>query len=381
MRLVDRHILRELLAPFAYCLAGFQIFWMAVDLFAQLEVYRRLKLSVFEVMGLYLWKMPELLGVIMPVALLMAALYTFGEMTRHNEWVALRSVGFSQWRLCAPIFAVGLVCAVTLFAFTEIVEPIGQERIEGILGGRRAATEQKWRNNVHFRDETRNQWWRIGSINEQTGELRRVDIEYWNEGMKHWLIAETGAWKGDAWEFQKVKLHIYRPPELDLPEITTTNRLSLSHLDCTPGQIRTEMKISTLAKRFVFNPHLSLRDIRDYQRRHKTMDPERAAQLTLYWHGRWAQPVQCLVVILVAIPFAAAPGRRNVMAGVAASIGIGFAYFALQVYAMIIGAGVIVPESIATQLPWLPALIPAVAAWTPNILFGGAGIFLVRRMS
>lgn len=381
MRLVDRHILRALLGPFAYCLVGFQIFWVAVDLFAQLENYRKLKLSAIDVLGLYLFKMPELLGVILPVALLMAALYTFGELTRHNEWVALRGVGFSQWRLCAPIFAVGLVCAAALFLCSELAAPIGQEKIENLLEGRRASTEQRWRNNVHFRDATRNQWWRIGAFNEQTGELRGVDIEYWDDGMKHWLIAESGAWKGGAWEFQKVKLHTYRPPELDLPEIGTTNRLNLSNLDCTPSQIQTEIKLRALSKRFVFNPHLSLRDIRDYQQRHPKMEPERAAQLNLYWHGRLAQPMQCLIVILVAIPFATAPGRKNVMAGVAASIGIGFGYFIIQVWAMILGAGVIVPESLTAQLPWLPALLPAFAAWAPNIVFGGAGIFLVRRMN
>ncbi|MSR66139.1 MAG: YjgP/YjgQ family permease [Pedosphaera sp.] len=381
MRLVDRHLLRELLVPFAYCLAGFQIFWMAVDLFAQLENYRRLKLSVADVLGLYLWKSPELMGVILPVALLMAALYTVGELTRHNEWSALRGVGFSQWRLSAPMLAVGGLCSVALFLCTEIVQPLGQERVERILEGRRSKTESRWRNNIHFRDETRNQWWRIGAFNEQTGELQRVDIEYWADAMKHWVVAESATWDGAAWEFQKVKRHIYRPPELDLPEIETTNRMRLAELDCSPRQIRTEIKINTLPKtRAVFNPHLSLRDIRDYRQRHKTIDSNRAALLTLYQHVQLAQPLQCLVVILVALPFASAPGRRNVMAGVAASIGIGFAYFILQRWAMIAGAGFIVPEAIALQLPWLPEFIPAIAAWAPNILFGGGGIILMRRM-
>ena len=70
-----------------------------------------------------------------------------------------------------------------------------------------------------------------------------------------------------------------------------------------------------------------------------------------------------LVVVLIAIPFGAPSGRRNVFVGVAASIFICFAYFVLQRFGMALGTGGYLP--------------PLIGAWLPNVLFGGAGLWLV----
>ena len=45
MRLLDRYLLRELLVPLLYCLAGFQIFWTAFDLFGNLKDYQARELE------------------------------------------------------------------------------------------------------------------------------------------------------------------------------------------------------------------------------------------------------------------------------------------------------------------------------------------------
>jgi lipopolysaccharide export LptBFGC system permease protein LptF len=82
--------------------------------------------------------------------------------------------------------------------------------------------------------------------------------------------------------------------------------------------------------------------------------------------GRIAAPFTCLAVVLIALPFGARSGRHNVFVGVAGSIFICFAYFILQ--RVSVGLGV------AAYLP------PVVAAWLPNLLFGGAGIALLSRV-
>jgi len=67
--------------------------------------------------------------------------------------------------------------------------------------------------------------------------------------------------------------------------------------------------------------------------------------------------------VLIAVPFGAPSGRRNVFVGVATSIFICFAYFVLQRFGMALGT-----------VGYLP---PLVATWLPNALFGGAVICLI----
>ena len=74
----------------------------------------------------------------------------------------------------------------------------------------------------------------------------------------------------------------------------------------------------------------------------------------------------CLVVVLIAIPFGGASGRRNAYVGVASSIVICFGYFILMRVGLAMGTG-------GRLAPWL-------AAWLPNLLFGGGAGILIARM-
>ena len=73
----------------------------------------------------------------------------------------------------------------------------------------------------------------------------------------------------------------------------------------------------------------------------------------------------CLVVVLIALPFGAASGRRNVFVGVASSIFIAFAFLGLTKVSLALGASGYMPA-------WL-------AGWLPNLVFGFTGLWLTAR--
>jgi lipopolysaccharide export system permease protein len=83
-------------------------------------------------------------------------------------------------------------------------------------------------------------------------------------------------------------------------------------------------------------------------------------------YGRLAAPWTCLVVVLIAIPFGAASGRRNLFFGVAGSIFICFTFFVLQQVGLALGLGGRLPA-------WL-------AAWLPNLIFGATGLWMTARV-
>src|ERR1039457_6884026 len=123
MRLLDRYLFRELLTPMAYCLGGFLIFWISYDLFTSLDDLQKQKLHLLDVLGYSVAKTPEFLVTILPVALLLALLYTLTTHARHNEITAMRAAGVSLWRICTPYLAVGLASSAMLFALNESLVP------------------------------------------------------------------------------------------------------------------------------------------------------------------------------------------------------------------------------------------------------------------
>ena len=96
--------------------------------------------------------------------------------------------------------------------------------------------------------------------------------------------------------------------------------------------------------------------------------PTRAERNWIYTklHGRLAEPWKCIVVVLIALPFGAASGRRNVFVGVAGSIAICFAYLMLQQLSLAFGVAGFLPS-------WL-------AGWLPNLSFATVGAWLISRV-
>ena len=373
MRLLDRYLLREFLVPFLYCLSGFFIFWLTFDLLAQLDLFQRYKLSGGDVLKYYLLKTPDLLGVVLPVALLLGLLYSLANHARYNELTAMRAAGLSLWRLSLPYFAVGFVLAIALFGMNELWMPDSVAAAERLLVRRQtgpAGTDSSWERNLGFSNTAKNRTWLIESYNIKTHEMIRPRI-WWTlvTGTVREISAEKGYWRDGAWIFTNVQELVYPPVKGALPgPPIETNLLVLAELSETPEEIASEIKIGRInssSLRQVRKAQFSIREILDYQARHPgRTDKSRVLDTKL--HGRIAAPWTSVVVVLIALPFGAISGRRNVFVGVASSIVICFAYFVFVQVALALGTGGYVT-------PWL-------AAWGPNLLFGLTGFVFTWRL-
>jgi lipopolysaccharide export system permease protein len=96
------------------------------------------------------------------------------------------------------------------------------------------------------------------------------------------------------------------------------------------------------------------------------LKPDLKSWLDTQFHARLAAPWTCLVVVIIAVPFAAPSGRRNLFFGVAGSIGLAFIFFVVQRVGFAMGQNGIVTA-------WL-------GAWLPNLVFSLTGLILIARV-
>ena len=96
------YILRQLLGPFLLITVGLSaVIWLTQSLrFIDMIVNKGLSLSAFLYFSMLL--LPTFLGVILPMALFSAILFTYNKLVIDSEVVSLRTAGFSQWSLAAP---------------------------------------------------------------------------------------------------------------------------------------------------------------------------------------------------------------------------------------------------------------------------------------
>jgi lipopolysaccharide export system permease protein len=149
--------------------------------------------------------------------------------------------------------------------------------------------------------------------------------------------------------------------------VLSTNVMALPEFSETPDQLKREIKFSNrLTVRSAQSTEVPVLEIIDYLKLHPHETSRNKWWLLTQLHGRLAAPWTCLVVVLIAMPFGAASGRRNVFVGVASSIVICFAYFILLKIGLALGTG-----------GYLPAWF---AAWIPNLTFSIAGVWLMLRV-
>lgn len=374
MRLLDRYLLRELLVPFSYCLFGFFIFWLSFDLFAELSEFQSLKLSTRDVATYYAAKAPEIMVMAMPIAFLLALLYALTSHARYNELTAIRAAGVSLARMSIPYFAVGLALGLVVFATNELWVPRTGEVADRILSRQRSArTSSELRNREikqGFYNVRARRHWFIEEYNSATFEMTRPHV-IWRvrDGSRREIVAERGAWVQGVWVFTNLFFLTYSTNATDPPlEQRQLDRVAMPEFWETPDLIKSEFKfnrLNALSIRAKKGVQLSLSEIIEYRRLHPDQR-NKSPLINTKFHERLATPWTCLVVVLIALPFGAAPGRRNVFVGVASSIVICFAYFVVQQLAVALGTGGRIPA-------WI-------AAWTPNALFALVGLILCWRI-
>ncbi len=370
MRLLDRYVFREVLVPLSYTLSGFLLFWVTFEAFNNFASLQERHLSFGDIGFYYAMRAPEMLVFVMPVALMLALLYALTNHARHHELTAMRSAGLSLWRICLPYLALGLTFSITVFLLGEYVVPVATARSLSILNKNESAESAASRVHptVHFRNARDGRIWAIGAFDTITSEMRAVQVEWpGTNGTMNRLFAKRASPTNGAWGFSDVQTFRYKNQTDFESGLQTgrTNYVFMPELAETPEDFRVVMKFNRLSSiDAARKPHLTLQEL-VYLSTHLDLNQRDRAMLSTQWHARLAQPWMPLVVVLIALPFGAASGRRNVFVGVASSIFICFAYFIVLRFALALGTG---------------GHIPALAAgWLPNLLFGGTGLWLTQR--
>jgi LPS export ABC transporter permease LptG len=372
MRILDRYLIREFLTPLTFCLGGILVVWCAFDFCSQMTAMQRLGLG--EIVEYYALRTPGFLVLLIPIALLVSLLYALTNHARHFELTAMRAAGISLWRLCLPYFLIALVAGAGLFVLGEFCVPQAEEKARDI-------TES---HDDHFKNPTdraqvtgfpfttrEGRMWCIGVYNPETSEMLNLWVS--------WPLADGSwvRWKADSavrsngvWTFYNASEYLMPTGTDDFTKrlIVKTNAIPLPSLSETPEDIRNELKIAPRLTRTKLGsqPEFSITEILDYQRRHPHPEAGVRALLNTELQERLAAPWTCVVVVLLAISFGAASGRRNAFVGVAGAITICFGFWVLQKISLALGMNGSLPA-------W-------VAAWIPNLIFGVYGAWRTARL-
>ena len=155
MKILDRYILRRFLAVLFFALFAFICIFLIVDSIERLDVYIDEKVPTTVVFKLYLFYLPYIIVLALPIAMLLAALFSVGNMARQNEIVAMSASGISLYRTLAPLFLLAFFISVGAYFFGEYVLPQASSSRANLIDQYIEKKREAWRkriNNVYMRD-------------------------------------------------------------------------------------------------------------------------------------------------------------------------------------------------------------------------------------
>jgi lipopolysaccharide export system permease protein len=127
---IDRYLLRELVAPFGFGVALFTFFLLIDRIYTLTELVITKGVPFHLVLGLLASMLPSFLGQTLPMALLVATLLAGGRLAGDLEIVAFKSGGVSLLRLFRPVLIAGLGVAAVVAMLTLWITPLANHQFQ-----------------------------------------------------------------------------------------------------------------------------------------------------------------------------------------------------------------------------------------------------------
>ncbi len=366
MRRLDRYVMGKFLKALFFGLLTFCTIFVLVDLVEKVDDFLDQDLPLHIIGMYYVFFLPRIFSLMVPVALLLSSLVVVGKLSSTNELTIIKCGGTSLYRFMAPFIIAGLLVSVGMTLFDGWGVPkinalrINLERTylnrNQVSGGRFNLFFQDTDNRIvsleYFDTETETAR-RVSiqqfSADDPTVMIRRIDgaTMRWNEAAGDWTLFDG---------FIRSFASDSAVPVNKRERIERFDSLAAGKLILTP---------STIIEMQQTPDEMALDTFHDYIQRQQKAGSD-VARLQVDFHGKIAFSFASLVVVFFGVPFASVKRRSGVSVQFGVSILICFTYLVGQKLSQVFGYNGAIP--------------PLLAAWLPNALFFLAGCYVTLKV-
>ena len=359
MRILDRYILRELLAPFLFGIAVFASILVGTGpLFRIAQYISQYGASLWSCAKLLIFSLPGIVALTFPMAMLLSSLMAFGRLSSSSEITAMICGGLSFYRLATPVFIVAFFVSLFSMAFNEVLVPRANAAYTYIVHYEiMKNTRPKSQEHIVIKDISGGKLERLTYARRFDEDLSIMQVvtmqEFENDKLVRIENAEKAVWKDGGWTMYNGIVY-----------------------DMTPdGKVERSMRFNEQAMPIEKQPGTIARDqkrpeemtIQELKQHIKILKHEqvRTGFHEVELHQRIGVPFACLIFALIGVPLGMQTQRSSSSIGLGISVVIIFTYYAIMSMTMALGQGGTLPA--------------AVAVWIPNVLGLAVGIYLVLR--
>ena len=362
MRILDRYVWRELSTPFLLGLLVSTFLLLVDRIFDLMDLIINKGVPVHLVSLLFVYLLPAILVLTIPIGVLFAILVAFGRLSADMEIVAMKACGVSPLRLVWPVLGFGLVMtgataylmidAVprTNYAFKSLIFDI--IRTQASVGLKERVFNDTFGNFVIYVDEIAPD--QVALRNVFVSDERKPEEQRFITSREGRLLSDEVNRRvtlrlldGSIHETNPNALQKYREVRFRLYDITLVLENPLVKQGGAPKGDR----------------EMSLGDLRQAARDY-TAAKGNANPFLVEIHKKFAIPAACLVFSVLGVPMGIRAHRGGRWGAFVAALPIILFYY----------VGLTLGENVGDTgriAPWL-------AMWGPNLIVGAVALYLLR---
>ena len=354
---LDRYILREFLKILMLVLVSTAALFVIVDYTDLSGDIRTNHIAFHTVASYYRFLIFQILNYTLPISVLVSTLVTFGIFSKNNEVTAFKSGGMSLYRAALPIIGIALAISVLAYLQLDYVLPYSNQRVEELR------SRIKAKKTIHAIPTPHQQkLWFLGkgrylinflNYDREEKELTQVQVFEFHPTkfrLTRRVYADHAKWDGVGWAFSNGWMRSF-PDDGSSTLSPITRPLRLSYAE-RPEDFATEARAPD---------QMTFAQLRRYIETIRKSGYA-AEELTVKLYTKTSWPFISLVMALIALPFAFRIGKRGALYGVGVGLILGIFYWMIF--------------AVFTKFGEVGNLPPLLSAWSANILFALAAMYL-----
>lgn len=359
-QILDDYVLRDFVLYLALVLATFLILTLVFTFFELLGDIIRNRVPLITVGEYLLQVIPSSIYLMAPLSVLIAVLVTFGLMEKANEITAMKATGISIYRVALPVLALAAILAAGLFSFDEFYLPYTNKRQEALrntIKGKPAQTflrpDRMWifgKNNTIYYYEL------FDAESNSFGNISIFEFNPTTFELNKRIFAAHAHWDSDLNRFEFEQGWTRSFHNSAIAGFRQFDVSTFAELSESPEYFKRKIEQSS--------------EMNSAELSHYIHDLQQSGfavmRLKVQLYKKFAYPLITLVMAILAVPFSLRAARRGALAGVAVALSIAIIYF--------VTSGLFEALGNINQLP------PALAAWSPDLIFGMIGGYLILKV-
>jgi LPS export ABC transporter permease LptG/LPS export ABC transporter permease LptF len=353
LKVLDLYIIKRILFLFLLLLLSLLAIFFILNILENIDDAIDNQVSIFIVFKYVIFKIPDYMGFITPIAALTAVLITFSLMSKNNETTAIQASGISIYRLVIPTVIFGIMLSLGFFLFQETLIPPANEiatKLFNKIRGRDDANTLIIKRGVKAGP---NKFYFYNLYKPTEGEFTRFNVIWLTDKfqIKKRIFARKAIWQNER------ELILKDGFIKEFKNLTPISHKSFqSHL----FQVVENKTVFESDRRF--SRFMNIKNIRKYIKYLKSNQID-SAKYRAKLYKNYAFPFTSLIMILIAIPFSFKMGKKGTLFGIGIAIGISMVYWWLS--------------ALFNSLGQTTIISPFLAAFTPMILFLSISIVML----